>query len=206
MIQLWHLKHNTPAPFVWNRFRECLLIWGISCWRILDFDNFCCHICSRAYVTLRRWLHLCSYREQWSSVLCSEPQGVRYAPSNQGLNASSWIITIPLWSFVSLEIYICGEKRAWKIFLFWNRTATQSVIGNTRKQGKTKNGNSVFTIERNSMLTSFVKVSHLKVTTNMSKVVDNACLWWKKLNFHFLFSLFSGIAAFWESPSEVLCD
>ena len=30
----------------------------------------------------------------------------------------------------------------------------------------------------------------------MSKLVDNACLWWKKLNFHFLNSLFSGIADF----------
>ena len=28
----------------------------------------------------------------------------------------------------------------------------------------------------------------------MSKLVDNACLWRKKLNFHFLISLFSGIA------------
>ncbi len=30
--------------------------------------------------------------------------------------------------------------------------------------------------------------------TNMSKLVDNVCLWWKKLNFHFWNSLFSGIA------------
>ena len=45
------------------------------------------------------------------------------------------------------------------------------------------------------MWTSFgKKLVTLKVTTNMSKLVENACLWWKKLNFHFLISLFSGIA------------
>ncbi len=33
--------------------------------------------------------------------------------------------------------------------------------------------------------------------TNMSKLVDNVCLWWKKLNFHFWNSLFSGIALVW---------
>ncbi len=33
----------------------------------------------------------------------------------------------------------------------------------------------------------------LHMTINMSKL-HNACLWWKKLNFHFLNSLFSGIA------------
>ncbi len=30
--------------------------------------------------------------------------------------------------------------------------------------------------------------------TNMLKLIDNVCLWWKKLNFHFWNSLFSGIA------------
>ncbi len=32
------------------------------------------------------------------------------------------------------------------------------------------------------------------MNTKLSKLVDNACLWWKKLNFIFFMSLFSGIA------------
>ena len=67
-------------------------------------------------------------------------------------------------------------------------------IGHNRKIGKTKNGNSVFSVENNSMSMSFgKKLVTLQVTTNISKLV-NVCLWRKKLNFHFLNSLFSGIA------------
>ncbi len=52
-----------------------------------------------------------------------------------------------------------------------------------------------FSIENNSISTSFSKkFVTLYVTTNMSKLVDNACLWQKILNFIFFMSLFSGIA------------
>ncbi len=39
--------------------------------------------------------------------------------------------------------------------------------------------------------------------TNMSKLVDNVCLWQKKLNFHFWNSLFSGIASL--NAGKILC-
>ena len=45
---------------------------------------------------------------------------------------------------------------------------------------------SFFSIENNSMSTSFgKKLITQKVTTKMSKLVNNVCLWWKKLNFYF---------------------
>ncbi len=44
-------------------------------------------------------------------------------------------------------------------------------------RGFQKNGNSVFSTKNNTMLTSFgKKLVTLKVTTKMSKLVDNACL------------------------------
>ena len=52
-------------------------------------------------------------------------------------------------------------------------------------------------------MTSFgKKLVTQKVTTNISKLTDNACLWQKKLNFHFLISVFSGIANFWSNFPE----
>ena len=43
------------------------------------------------------------------------------------------------------------------------------------------------------------------MTTKMSKLVYNACLWWKKLNFIFFMSLFSGIATYhWSTESRCL--
>ena len=58
---------------------------------------------------------------------------------------------------------------------------------------KTKNRNSLFSIEKNISRSFGKKLVTPEVTTKMSKLVGNACLWQKKLNFHFLNSLFSGI-------------
>ncbi len=58
--------------------------------------------------------------------------------------------------------------------------------GHNRIIGKTKNGNSVFSIENNSMLTSFgKKLVTLKVTTNMSKLLDKCLSLTEKNEFPF---------------------
>ncbi len=70
------------------------------------------------------------------------------------------------------------------------------ISGNIyQKIGEFKKWEFSFSIENNSMWTSFdKKLVTEKVTTKMSKLVDNACLWRKKLNFIFFISLFWGIA------------
>ena len=60
------------------------------------------------------------------------------------------------------------------------------------QQGMTKNGNSVFLVENRMAMSFGKKLVTLKVSTKMSKLVDNACLWCKKtLNFIFFISVFS---------------
>ena len=63
-----------------------------------------------------------------------------------------------------------------------------------RKIGNWKKKKFIFSIENNSMLTSFgKKFVTLQVTIEILKLVHNASLWWKKLNFHFLFSPIVGL-------------
>ncbi len=80
-------------------------------------------------------------------------------------------------------------------------------MGNAEKKGiEQKKKFSFFSIENNSMLTSFNKMFvTLEVTTKNVKTCWQCMSWWKKLNFHFLFnSLFSGIA-FCMQPQIGIC-
>ena len=49
------------------------------------------------------------------------------------------------------------------------------------------------------------KKAFLQVTTKMPKLIDNACLWWNKLDFHCWKSLFPNCPDVQRQPNECLC-